>query len=608
MTNILSNVVGKKQLNEVRLKTLKVLKNALLNSFGPMGSNTLIKLKAGNGEAPNRYTKDGFSIIKDINFTGPIEASVKEDILECSRYVALKVGDGTTSTVVLTSTIFESIITKEIKDGKTLAELYSPREIVNGIKNVVSKLKEIIKAKYKEPTIDDIYNVALISTNGNEKLAKEIRNIYEEYGMDVFIELDVSSSIDSFTKAFDGMTIESGYSDPCYINNAQQESSIRNPLIYAFRDPIDTPEMMAFVDAIIGKNIIVPMNSMMKAMKTGNNEGMKEYVPTIIMAPRISADLSNYLTTIVDLMRKVDMVENRPPLNIITNIYNEERYEDIIRMTGAQPITKYIDPNIQKKDIEAGIAPTIETVDKFAGNADMVVSDVSKTKFVNPRKMVNFDGSYTKEYKMHLNYLEDSLKQAQAESQDANVIGNLKRRINSLKANMVQYFVGGISTSDRDSNKDLLEDAILNCRSTAQEGVGFGANVEGFLAISDIILKSYDPEKRYFEIDSIEQHVSDIINEAYGEIVYTLYNSAIKDEQECLEIVNRILDNKCPYNLVTKKFDTNVLTSLNTDITILDTVDRILSIMVTANQAIVHSPIFNTYSDTEEENQKVILY
>ena len=40
------------------------------------------------------------------------------------------------------------------------------------------KLKEIIKAKYKEPTIDDIYNVALISTNGNEKLAKEIRNIY----------------------------------------------------------------------------------------------------------------------------------------------------------------------------------------------------------------------------------------------------------------------------------------------------------------------------------------------------------------------------------------------------------------------------------------------
>ena len=594
---ILSNVVGKKQLNEVRLKTLAVLRNALLSSFGPMGSNTLIKLKAGNGEAANKYTKDGFSIMKDITFTGPIEASVKEDILECSRYVALKVGDGTTSTVVLTSNIFEYILTREIDDDKTLADLFSPRDIVKAIKSEVEKLKGIIKSKYKEPTIDDIYNVALISTNGNEKLATEIKNIYAEYGMDVFIDLDVSSSIDSYIKAFDGMTIESGYSDPCYINTSGQESSIRDPKIYAFRDPIDTPEMMAFVDAIIRKNILIPMDSLMKIMK-GKKAEVIPYVPTIIMAPRISADMSNYITTIVDLMRQVDKVENRPPLNIITNIYNEERYEDIIRMTGSKPITKYIDPAIQQKDIAAGIAPSIDTIDDFAGSADLVVSDVGKTKFVNPAKMINPDGSYTKEYLMHLNYLEDMLKEAYNEGQDMNVTGNLKRRINSLKANMIQYFVGGITAADRDSNKDLLEDAILNCRSTAQEGVGFGANVEGLLAIDEL---ADNHEKYGIEENTLESAIVSIFSDAYFDIVYTLYNSSIKNEKECKKLVIETIERKQPYNLATDEFSDNVLTSLNTDITILDTVDKILSIMVTANQAIVHSPIYNTYSDVEEE-------
>ena len=252
---ILSNVVSQKKLNEVRLETLKVLKDTLINSFGPMGSNTLIKLKGSESmPAPNRYTKDGFSIMKSIGFTGPIEDSVKEDILECSRYVALKVGDGTTSTVVLTSTIFEKILNKEIENGKTLMDLYAPRDIVNAIKSVVSKLTEKIKSKYKEPSVEDIYNVALISTNGNEKLATEIKNIYAEYGMGVYIDLNVSSSVDSYVKSFEGMTLDAGYSDPSYINTTQQVSSIRDPKIYAFRDPIDTPEMMSFLDAIIDRN------------------------------------------------------------------------------------------------------------------------------------------------------------------------------------------------------------------------------------------------------------------------------------------------------------------------------------------------------------------
>lgn len=600
---ILSNVVSQKKLNEVRLETLKVLKDTLINSFGPMGSNTLIKLKGSESmPAPNRYTKDGFSIMKSIGFTGPIEDSVKEDILECSRYVALKVGDGTTSTVVLTSTIFEKILNKEIENGKTLMDLYAPRDIVNAIKSVVSKLTEKIKSKYKEPSVEDIYNVALISTNGNEKLATEIKNIYAEYGMGVYIDLNVSSSVDSYVKSFEGMTLDAGYSDPSYINTTQQVSSIRDPKIYAFRDPIDTPEMMSFLDAIIDRNIMQPIRIMQEMMskpqlvKDGNTAQPIPFVPTVIMAPRISADMSNYLTTVVEMMRSVPAVDRRPPLNIITNIYNDDQFEDIVRMTGCKQITKYIDPNIQKDDIAKGIAPTVETIDNFAGSAELVESDVSRTKVINPKNMIDENGEYTEAYRIHLEYLQDSLVEAQNTGADYNVTGGLKRRINSLKCNMVQYYIGGITSADRDAHKDLLEDAILNCRSTAQEGVGYGANIEGLMAANTLKAELMEQENT----DILELTMCRIFLQAYIDVVKTLYSSGVKDDDKVSSLVVESLK-KGPYNLVTKAFDNTVLTSLNTDVMILDTVDKILSIMVTANQAIVPAPIYNTYTESDEE-------
>ena len=53
---------------------------------------------------------------------------------------------------------------------------------------------------------------------------------------------------------------------------------------------------------------------------------------------------------------------------------------------GCKVIKKYIDPDIQQKEIEAGLAPTPETVIDFCGEADMVEADQYKTKFVNPSK------------------------------------------------------------------------------------------------------------------------------------------------------------------------------------------------------------------------------
>ena len=51
---------------------------------------------------------------------------------------------------------------------------------------------------------------------------------------------------------------------------------------------------------------------------------------------------------------------------------------------------------------------------------------------------------------------------------------------------MVEYFIGGINVIDRDSLKSLAKDAVFNCRSAVEYGVGCGANFETILAANEV--------------------------------------------------------------------------------------------------------------------------
>ena len=43
---------------------------------------------------------------------------------------------------------------------------------------------------------------------------------------------------------------------------------------------------------------------------------------------------------------------------------------------------------------------------------------------------------------------------------DSVVKANIKRRIQSLKSNMVDFFVGGVNPADRDAVRALVEDVL----------------------------------------------------------------------------------------------------------------------------------------------------
>jgi chaperonin GroEL (HSP60 family) len=574
-----SNVVSGEKLRQIQSTTLSETKDFLSKTFGPMGSNSIIIKGVNQSEVTSSYSKDGLKVLSNVINSGPIEASIVEELLSVTRAVEKEVGDGTTSTVILSSLIFDRLRTLENKYR------IPPFKLCREFDKVVEEINSYILKDGRECTLDDIYNISMISTNGNEFVSESIRSIYEKYGMDVELSVGISNTKDSLVKVYDGLTITEGMSDPVFINNKTNNTSeIHNAHIYHFADPIDTMEQIALFEAILAHNIYEPY------------ENDEEPIPTVITCPKLSKDLSSTMKQLANQLYQFDnqgAESAKPPILIIADVVASDEIimDDIANLCGCKTIRKYIDPKVYEKDKEAGNAPSIDNVFEFCGHAELVVSDSKKTKFINPLHMIE-NGEEDPIYTAMVNFLETEIEQEKA-SENPNSIGLLKKRLSALKANMVDFLVGGITISDRDMLKDLVEDAVKNCKSASLYGVGYAANYEG-LANSLKVLN----DKRYNGSD-LEFDIALLIFESYIDVSKILYNTVELDTSEVENLVWNSLQFNHPYNISEGYIDlengNKVLCSIKLDTNILKDVSKIITMMLTANQALLMSANVNVY-------------
>lgn len=563
---IYSNIVKKDKLREIQGQVLEEIRDALVQSYGPYGSNTLIY----NDSTLNKYTKDGHEILSGIQILNEIEASVQRDLVQITNNTVRKVGDGTTAATILSSIIFKTFTELE---GK-----YTPYKLMRLFDKTVKEITKNIMERNRVFDFNTAYKIAMISTNGNEKISKEIASIYEKYGNEVYIDVTITTQDRNVVKVYDGLSMSEGLYNSAYMNIPKEnKADIRDCHVYYFDDPVDTPEMMSLLNAIIDKNIFQSVK-----------DKSKKIIPTVILTPHISRDMSTYIEQVEAVMTNCKGMD-KPPLIIINNIFKTGNVEDIIKMCGCPPIKKYINVEQQKEDIKQGIAPTVKNVERFCGYCDEVVATTKESKFINPKNMVvrDKDGNitgYTDEYKSLLDFLKTELERYKEDGEDAAKIGGMRRRINALKANMIEYVIGGISMADREALKCLVEDAVLNCRSAAEHGVGWGANFEGLIASNKVRKETEDEDIKL---------IATTIYESYVELITTLYKTMnLSDEK-----IDSIIKAEEPFNMVTEEYDGNVLSSIMLDPVILDSINRLLTLLFTCNQFIVDDPLKNVYNN-----------
>ena len=655
----LTNRVNGDDARAVNQWVINELADIVFPSAGPRGSTTQVvstqRLKSGAEIiADTVYTKDGKTIAEGAQFNGQLEASTAKEIVKACDAVDNEVGDGTTSIILLGAEIFNNLCT--IDKG------YPPYLIIKCVKDIVAKIIEKVKEAAKPLSVEDVYDIAMISTNNNNEMSTIIRDIYKEFGNGVYVEVKESYDANHYVKDYRGLTLNVGVQDTAYINTIKEEDKekiqqqgaaqnneeiqgmaiINNARVYAFQDPIDTPEMAGYLDAIVAKNIMNPYNKILQASgpdayryfdnpQMAIEEAYADMKPTVIFTRKISLDMECSFNKIATLFHQIP-ADQRPPLLVVSNIpdHEMETYVDIFTLCGCKPIKKYIDPKMQEMDMKQGLAwlPD-EAVDKACGFCEQVKSDREKTVFINPSEAYE---KYTEEdaknnpnvkagqfkedengnfirgnqYNVLVNMLEGELNVAIAQQADFNTIGGIRRRLNCLKGSLVELYVGGVSTADRNSVKDLVIDAIKNIRSAAKDGVGFGANFEALRAMTEIkatYLTEHD--------DELSKKVFECIENAYRTVAEKLYGTGYvgdlsgKDKW-CRNKVYLSLDLEMPYNLVTEEYDGKVKCSIKQDISILDTLSRILTILFTTNQAFTSSPSFNIYSRPKDAVTTVV--
>ena len=195
-------------------------------------------------------------------------------------------------------------------------------------------------------------------------------------------------------------------------------------------------------------------------------------------------------------------ITQKPPILIVTNLLggDPDRYLDIARLCGCKLIHKYIDPRIQEEDIKKGLAPTPETIHTFAGFCELVEADVGNTKFVNPKDMytdeIDEEGNPipTVTFKNMTSFLESELEDMKKNNVDIVEIAKVKKRLQSLKANMIDklaasamyYSIGNYTLPKTllykkeaftEQEKQLIKKASIN-GATIVEHIIFNKNTE----------------------------------------------------------------------------------------------------------------------------------
>ena len=618
---LVTNVVSEKQLRKAQLRALKLFSDTVAQTYGPMGGYAAYSI--GDPENPkniiHNYTKDGFTVHKHIECDKPIESLIKDEIRTICTQVIKNIGDGTTSAIMLSYNIFEGLL-RISESSKAIPK----RQVIKTFQKIIDLVIKRIESNGHEATLDDIYNIALTSLNGQEEYAETIKKVYEEYGMDVFIDVGISNDENTIVKSYSGMTYDTGYISPCFINMDDNTCTLPNADVFVFESPIDTPDMIGILQMIIAKNIEEPAQEFTKARRAGKEAKIMP-IPTVIICPHISRDANSYLDSLINTFSSVPRL-NRFPLCIVSGITNYNDYLlDIMSMTGARFIKKYIDPETKEKDKEIGLAPTEKTIHKFAGKAEKVVIDALSTRIINPKNMYDENHEYSEFFNNYIDQLKDLLHKYEETRVELVKIGQLKRRINILQGNMVDLYVGGVGIADRDSLKDSIEDAVLNCRSAAKDGVGYGANYEGLRVLNQMSVELDNKYKQYKERENelneeeknmfydiiVDRIMTTVLTNSYISLVTQLYLPYCDgNTKRAIELVITSLAAKdeklhMPFNIVTEQYDGKVLTSIKTEPSMLHAISRIISLLLNTNQFLLPDARFNIYEMTEDSSTTI---
>lgn len=198
------------------LEGARLLYEAVKTTLGPKGQNVLIKTKFGEF----KVTHDGVTVAKATQL-GDDPRSVGADLLRDASLKMEEIGDGTTSVTVLAYNLIVEL-NKLIDNGENAMQLKRRLEAL--IDPLTKKVDELAKPIGKNK--QSIFDVAMISTGGDEELSNIITKVMIDAGLDSLIAVEETNYAKTTGMVADGYAFDNGFMSPHMITEKETRSAV----------------------------------------------------------------------------------------------------------------------------------------------------------------------------------------------------------------------------------------------------------------------------------------------------------------------------------------------------------------------------------------------
>lgn len=474
-------------LNTKIVSGVNKLADAVTSTLGPKGRNVIIQQKG----RPPFVTKDGVTVAEFVEYEDPFENAGAQIIKQASSVTATQAGDGTTTATVLARAIINGA-------QKYIAAGVSPIELKRGMDKAVEKIvEEISKVSKPVTSLEDIENIANISSNGDKKIAKLIATAIDKVGRDGAITIENGRSVDTSLDIVEGFQIDSGYVSPEFITDERRNAMrFDNALIMVTDHNISSVDQLMPVLSIVAR----------------------ENRPFVIFSETIEGQALAAL--IVNSSRgSMKVAAVKAPR------YGEERrnvLKDLAISVGATFINRESGMRLEEiKREHLGSSKTIESIKNWT-------------------TIVGGAGNYN-DIQNHI----DKLKVEIEQTEDLAECERIQERITRLASGIAIIRVGGSTEVDMIERKHRIEDALEAVKSAQQEGILPGGGVGLIRVCQDLDV----------EIDNEDQNLgADVVFRACYEPIRKLADNCGEKSELIINHITMNCSSEEGYNFATGKY------------------------------------------------------
>lgn len=437
------------------------LANAVSVTLGPATKSVIIDRR---DDLPPLVINDGVTVARHISLEDKVKNIGAKLLIEVANKAQQGAGDGTTSSIVIAQALI-----KECMKFKNISGVQIRDTLEKRLEQTLAAL-DVMKREIDIES-DDLYEVALISANNDEGIAKLISSAIREIGREGIITIEPSPYGKDEYKVTDGYESKKGYISPLISRVMGKKKNFENPLlVFSNTDVNNFSELLPALEISVEEKR--PIIFMLKS----------------VTLPVINSYLMNQMNGNINacILQAEDI-----------SFWQDERMGDLATLTGGNFFDTGLNMKLENITLEdmgtCGVATVTEDYSTFV-------------EFEKDDKLIE----------KRINAIEEDMNLTDNEFYQKKYLD----RISRIKGSGAVIYIHGLSEQEIRNKMDRIDDCLNATRAALNNGVVLG----GGLAL-------YGASEVMYASDEIDMAFIIALRSVFHKLYYNLTGQTIKPEK-----------------------------------------------------------------------------